>query len=228
MSMILAVIPARGGSKRLPGKNIAPFGGHPLLWWSVALAMSLENVRCVVSTEDHEIGQIAAQSGAEVVNRPLELAGDESSITQVLAHAVRAATVQGQVYDGIMLLQPTNPLRPLSMVRDAIARFLSEPCDSLISVSRRSLKIGRIESGAFVRNYAPDSQSRTTPPTFYENGLLYLTKSSVLLDRQSIYGDHALAFETHRPFDDVDIDEPVDLMIGEAILASVRGSIEYA
>lgn len=225
--MILAVIPARGGSKRLPGKNIAPFGGHPLLWWSVALAKGLEGVRCVVSTEDREIGRIAMQSGAEVVNRPFELAGDESSITQVLAHAARAATARGQVYDGIMLLQPTNPLRPLSMVRGAVARFLSEPCDSLISVSRRSLKTGRIENGAFIRNYANDTQSRTTPPTFYENGLLYLTKSSILLNQQSIYGDRVMAFETERPFDEVDIDEPVDLVVGGAILAAVRDRLGY-
>jgi N-acylneuraminate cytidylyltransferase len=226
--MILAIIPSRAGSKRLPGKNIAPFGGRPLLAWSVALAERLAEVYCVVSTEDPAIARVAREAGAAVVDRPAHLAGDESSITQVLIHAAQEVRKKGLVFDGVLLLQPTNPLRPVSMMERAISRFLTEPCDSLIAVSRRKLKTGRIEAGAFVRKYGHDTQSRTTPATVYENGLFYLTKPATLLEQESLYGSRVLAFETERPFDEVDIDEPVDMVIGEAILATVRGQLDYA
>jgi N-acylneuraminate cytidylyltransferase len=113
------------------------------------------------------------------------------------------------------------------MVEHAIGRFLAEPCDSMIAVSRRPLKLGRVVDGAFVPSYAPDSQSRHMPPVYYENGLFYLSKTEVLLGQRNFYGTRTLAFETERPFDDVDIDEPVDMVIGEAILASVRHRLDY-
>jgi N-acylneuraminate cytidylyltransferase len=225
--LILAIIPARGGSKRLPGKNIAPFGGRPLLAWSVALAKRLSGVHCVVSTEDEAVARVARDAGAAVIDRPPELAGDDSSISEVMIHATLTAEKQGHSVDGIMLLQPTNPLRPLRMVEDAIARFTNEPCDSLISVSRRQLKTGTVEDGVFVRRYAADTQSRLASPVFYENGLLYLTKRATLVDRRSIYGERVLAAVSERPFDEVDIDEPIDLVIGEAVLAAVRPQLDY-
>jgi CMP-N-acetylneuraminic acid synthetase len=226
--LILAIIPARAGSKRLSGKNIAPFGGRPLLAWSVALARRLKGVHCVVSTEDEEVAQVATDVGASVIWRPNELAGDDSSITEVMIHAALAVERQGYLFDGVLLLQPTNPLRPVEMVEDVIARFSNESCDSLISVSRRQLKIGTVESGRFVRGYAPDTQSRLVSSVYYENGLLYLTKRRTLLDERSIYGDRVLAQESPRPFDEVDIDEPIDMIVGEAILAAVREQLDYA
>ncbi len=226
--MILAVIPARGGSKRLPRKNITPFGGRPLLAWSVALAKHCPRVvRCVVSTEDAGIAGAALQAGADVVERPSELAGDDSSITEVLIHAATAARDQGTKFDAVMLLQPTNPLRPLAIVEGALDRFAGERCHSLITVSSRALKTGSLVAGRFIPNYVPDTQSRRTAPTFYENGLLYITRREVLLEQRSLYGTEVLGFETEAPFDQVDIDEPIDLVIGEAILAAVRDRIGY-
>jgi N-acylneuraminate cytidylyltransferase len=226
--MILAIIPARGGSKRLPGKNVAPFGGKPLLAWSVALAKRLASVHCVVSTENAAVAEAARKAGAAIVERPRDLAGDDSSITEVMIHATLAVEAQGHTVDGILLLQPTNPLRPVAMMETAIARFQGEPCDSLISVSRRQLKTGSIDGGAFVRSYAADTQSRLASPVFYENGLLYLTKRATLVDARSIYGDRVLAEISPRPFDEVDIDEPIDMVIGEAVLAAVRDQLDYA
>ena len=226
--MILAVIPARGGSKRLPGKNIAMFGGRPLLAWSVGLAHALAPaVHCVVSTDDEATAAVARACGADVVARPAAFATDEASSVDVLIHAAEAVRNQGRTFDGVMLLQPTNPLRPVGMIESAVARFSNEPCDSLISVSRRPLKLGKVVEGRFVPNYAFGTQSRVMPPAFYENGLLYLTKTDTLLKQRSLTGERVLAFETERPFDEVDIDEPVDLVIGEAILAAVRGQLAY-
>src|SRR5262245_49720306 len=114
--MILAVIPARGGSKRLPGKNTINFGGRPLLAWSVALAKCLPQMHCVVSTEDSNIAAVARQVGAHVVDRPAELAADDSAMVDVMVHAAQIVEDQGATFDGVMLLQPTNPLRPVDMV----------------------------------------------------------------------------------------------------------------
>ena len=226
--MILAVIPARAGSKRLPGKNILPFGGRPLLAWSAALARQCAKVvRCVVSTEDAQIAAVARAAGAHVVARPSELAGDESSIIEVIAHAAEATLRDGVRFDGVMLLQPTNPLRPVAMVERAIDRFLSEPCDALMAVSQRPFKLGKIADGCFVPDYAFGTQSRHMGPVFFENGWLYLTKTDVLIGRRSLTGDRVLAFETERPFDEVDIDEPVDLLVGEAVLHAVRDRLAY-
>ncbi|CAN0431731.1 unnamed protein product [Phaeothamnion confervicola] len=126
-----------------------------------------------------------------------------------------------------MLLQPTNPLRPLDLVRAAIGRFRAEPCDSLVAVSRRPLKIGRVEAGRYSPSYAFGTPSRDMPPVWYENGWLYLIKPETLLGRRSLTGSDVLAFETPRPFDDVDIDEPVDLAVGEAVLSAVRAQLGY-
>ncbi len=224
---MLAIIPARGGSKRLPRKNIAPFGGRPLLAWSVALALRVPAItRCVVSTEDAEIADIARTAGAEVIVRPAALASDEASSLDVLLHALDAAEQGAGTARAVVLLQPTNPLRPVEMVQHAVDRFSAEPCDSLIAVSRRRLKLGRITDGCFQPSYEFGVQSRVMDEVFYENGLLYLMKTETLR-RGSLTGERVLAFETERPFDDVDIDEPVDLVVGEAILAAVRHRLAY-
>jgi N-acylneuraminate cytidylyltransferase len=226
--MILAVIPARGGSKRFPRKNIAPFGGKPLLVWSIILAQHLSTmVRSVVSTEDAEIAAVARRAGADVIDRPADLAGDESAMVDVLIHAAETIRMDGSSFAGVMLLQPTNPLRPVDLIKEAIARFSSEPCDSLISISRRPLKIGQVAGGVFTPSNPPHTQSRHLPPVFYENGLLYLTKTKTLMEKRGIYGDRALAFETPRPYDDVDIDDPIDVEVGEAILTAVSRNLGY-
>jgi N-acylneuraminate cytidylyltransferase len=225
--VILAIIPARAGSKRLPGKNTINFGGRPLLAWSVALAKRLSQVHCVVSTDDSGIAEVARQAGAFVIERPAELAADDSAMVDVMVHAARMVREQGVRFDSVLLLQPTNPLRPVDMVERAMARFMSELCDSMISVSRRQLKLGAVENGVFVPNYAPITQSRIATPIYYENGLLYFTKVRTLLESHSVYGERTLAFETERPFDEVDIDEPVDLLVGEAILRAVSSRLGY-
>jgi N-acylneuraminate cytidylyltransferase len=225
--MILAIIPARGGSKRLPGKNIAPFGGHPLIAWSIALGRALPDVRTLVSTDDAEIAAVATRYGADIRHRPAALAGDETPSLDVMIDAAEAERAAGRSFDAVMLLQPTNPLRPLASVRAAIGRFRREPCDSLVAVSRRPLKLGRVEQGRYAPSYAFGTPSRDMPPVWFENGWLYIVRADVLLDRRSLTGTDVLAFETQRPYDDVDIDEAVDLVVGEAVLAAVRGDLGY-
>jgi CMP-N-acetylneuraminic acid synthetase len=225
--VIVAVIPARGGSKRLPRKNILPFAGRPLLAWSIAAAQTAPSVRSAwVSTDDDEIASVAEAHGARVIRRPAAFAGDDSSTLDVIVHALQSIRVEGITPTAVMTLQPTNPLRPVAMIEEAVTRFTSSPCDSLVSVSVRPLKAGRIVAGYFEPAYDFGQQSRLAEPIAFENGLLYITRVATL-DSGSLCGKRILAFETARPFDEVDIDEPADIKLGECILAAVRDMIDY-
>jgi N-acylneuraminate cytidylyltransferase len=226
--MMLAIVPARGGSKRLPGKNILPFGGHPLIAWSIALARTLPDTICVVSTDDAAIAQVAAAYGAEIVMRPPEFARDDSPTLDAMIHAGETVRKSGRDFADVMLLQPTCPLRPRDLVLQALAEYRAQPCDSLVAVSQRPLKIGTVEDGWYRPNYEFGTQSRLTAPTWYENGWLYLTKADVMLERKSLTGERVRAFEVPRPFDDVDIDMPIDLAVGEHVLAATRDRLGYA
>ncbi|MCZ8312831.1 MAG: acylneuraminate cytidylyltransferase family protein [Magnetospirillum sp.] len=226
--MMLAIVPARGGSKRLPGKNILPFGGHPLVAWSIALARTLPDTICVVSTDDAAIAKIAGACGAEIVMRPPELARDDSSTLDAMIHAGETVRKSGRDFADVMLLQPTCPVRPRDMVLQACAEYAAQPCDSLVAVSQRPLKIGTVEDGWYRPNYEFGAQSRLTSPTWYENGWLYLTTAETMFERRSLTGERVRAFEVPRPFDEVDIDTALDLALGERVLAETRARLGYA
>ncbi len=225
--MIAAIIPARGGSKRLPRKNVLPFAGRPLVAWSVAAGLAAPSVGGVwVTTEDAEIASVARTCGAGVIDRPIALAGDESSMLDVLCHGLAAIRAEGHQVEAVLLLQPTNPLRPVAVIEDAVAAFRATPCDSVITVSRRALKTGRLDGVWYQPSYAIGQQSRLTEPLIYENGLVYITRAANL-DSGSLLGARIQGFIAPRPYDEVDIDEPDDLFLGEAIAAVVRDRLGY-
>ncbi|WP_395404729.1 cytidylyltransferase domain-containing protein [Arthrobacter sp. UC242_113] len=136
---VLAVIPARGGSKGLPGKNIRPLMGKPLLAHSVALAALLgDSVRCIVSTDDEAIAETARAAGAEVpFLRPAELASDTAPMSVVLRHALATMEeVDSVAYDMVLLLDPTSPTRTPERVREAIDALVATPeLDGVVAVS---------------------------------------------------------------------------------------------
>ncbi|MFJ5698142.1 cytidylyltransferase domain-containing protein [Arthrobacter sp. NPDC093139] len=136
---VLAVIPARGGSKGLPGKNIRPLMGKPLLAHSVALAALLgDSVRCIVSTDDEAIAEAARAAGAEVpFLRPAELASDTAPMSVVLRHALAAMEeIDSVAYDMVLLLDPTSPTRTPERVREAIDTLVATPeLDGVVAVS---------------------------------------------------------------------------------------------
>jgi len=228
IAMMLAIVPARGGSKRLPGKNILPFGGHPLVAWSIALARTLPDTICVVSTDDAAIAKVAAAYGAEIVMRPPEFARDSSRTLDAMIHVGETVRSSGRGFSDVMLLQPTCPLRPRDLVLQALAQYRAQPCDSLVAVSQRPLKIGTVENGWYRPSYEFGTQSRLTAPTWYENGWLYLTKADVMLERRSLTGERVRAFDVPRPFDEVDIDTELDLALGERVLAETKADLGYA
>ncbi len=125
-----------------------------------------------------------------------------------------------------MTLQPTNPLRPIALIEDAVTSFLSCTCDSLVSVSERPLKTGEIRDGYYQPFYKFGQQSQLTTPVIYENGLLYITQAACI-KAGSLCGERILAFVTPRPFGEVDIDDATDLVSGAAIAEAFASQLGY-
>lgn len=226
--MIVAVIPARGQSKRLPRKNLRHFVNRPLIAWSILAALKSPSIDvCVVSTEDNEIAEVAASYGAHVVARPVELAADDTPTADVIVHAVDQLHDRHDGCEGVVTLQPTNPLRPVGLIERAIAKFRESTCDSLVSVSQRPLKTGQMNDEFYVPSYPFGQQSRLTQPITFENGLIYITAFDTLRNKRSLCGERIIGFITEKPFDEVDIDDVTDLNVGQHVARAVLQCFDY-
>lgn len=221
--MIIAIIPARGASKRLPGKNVRPFAGHPLIAYSIAAARTSNLIeQFFVSTDDNEIRRIAEAYGAEVIIRPPELATDTAKTGAVIQHAVNHLITTYHVgIDAVVLLQPTNVLRGPGLVDDAIRTFLANDVDSVITVSLNTQKSGCIADGLFQPDYIPETRSQDLRPSYYENGLVYVTKASVAAEGD-VFGKTIFPFEVGEPFAVADIDTQLDFEIAEFVFQRYR------
>ena len=212
---ILVIIPARGGSKRLPGKNIKELAGKPLLTYSIEYAQQQIEGDLLVSTDDEEIAQIARKHGAEVQLRPAELAMDDTPTIDVLKQLL--STVEKE-YDFVVLLQPTNPLRPANLFQEAWTLLEKEKENSLLTVSLNQHKLGRIKNNRFQPYaYQFGQRSQDLDSLYYENGLLYiatvsLVKSGVLMDENSI------AMPIDHPYATIDIDDEMDWQWAEFLI----------
>ena len=134
----IAIIPARGNSKRLPGKNIKLLNGIPLLAHSILYSQKNSFIDAVyVSTDDEVIKKVALDFGAKVIDRPLSLSGDFEPTVSALKHAIE--TIDFEI-DNVILLQPTNPLRPKDLLKDCFEKFQNLNADSLFTVSRNHQK----------------------------------------------------------------------------------------
>ena len=135
---IMALIPARTGSKRLPGKNIRPLNGKPLILWSLDAVKDVAGIsEIVISTDDPDISEICTNAGYQVPwLRPKELATDFTSSVDVALHAIEMSEKSGNAVDALLLLQPTSPFRSISVIPSAIELFLTNNFQPLVSVSR--------------------------------------------------------------------------------------------
>ena len=214
----ITIIPARGGSKRFPRKNVYPFLGKPLVAHSI-----LESVQCdgiggtFVSTDDEEIKRVSIEYGAEVIDRPVNLSGDHTTTAEVLHHAVQNIINQGVEFDYLVLLQPTNPLRPKDLLDNAISIIDNGDYDSLMTVSPSYRKLGKIKDTIFIPwNYHFGQRSQDMEPLFYENGLLYITSKQLILNGR-IMGDKMFPMVVDHIYGTVDIDTREDLDYAEFI-----------
>ena len=213
---VLALIPARGGSKGIARKNVREIGGKPLLAWSIEHALGSALIeRTIVSTEDEEIAGIARAHGAEVLERPAELAADDSTDLDVFRHALGAL---GEVPEVVVHLRPTSPLRSVETVDAAIRRLLDDPdADSLRSVSwpkQSPFKMWR-ESGGYLEpllNDLPEAYNlprQSLPEVWWQNGYVDVVRSRTVLERSSMTGTRILAFPIEGPIVELDYEASV-------------------
>lgn len=213
----VVIIPARGKSKRLPEKNILKFNNIPLVAHSILYAKANTEVDTdiYVSTDDGKIKTIALHYGAKVIDRPKSLSDDYATTVSALKHVLESLDTN---YDSVILLQPTNPLRPKNMLINAYKKFVESNCDSLMTVSENTKKLGKIINGRFLPyTYEMGQRSQDMEPLYYENGLLYISKTDLILDNK-ILGEYNIPLIVDHPFASVDIDSIDDFKYAEFIL----------
>jgi N-acylneuraminate cytidylyltransferase len=213
----IIIIPARGGSKRLLNKNRLILNGKPLLSHSIHYAKMHSGLidRIIVTTDDKNIENIALKEGVSVVKRPSVISGDMSSTVSALKHVLQTLD---EDYDNVILLQPTNPLRPKKLLEEAYRKYKKGNYDSLMTVSRNTDKLGKIVNDTFIPfNYTMGQRSQDLEPLYYENGLLYISKTSLILD-DKILGNQNYPFIVAHPYAKVDIDTQEDFKYAEFIL----------
>lgn len=208
----IAVIPARGGSKRLPDKNILSLGGLPLLAHSILYAKANPDIisDVYVSTDNEKIKQIAIEHGAKIIDRPAAISGDNEPTITTLQHALEVCGG-----DNIILLQPTNPLRPANLLAECFKTYRDKNAESLFTVTRNHQKFGTIANEKFIPfNYKPGQRSQDLEPLYFENGLLYIC-SAASVARGEIMPADAIPFITDHIFSGVDIDTQADFDYAE-------------
>ena len=216
----IAIIPARGGSKRLPGKNIKLLGDLPLLAHSIRYAQQHEFIDAVyVSTDDAAIKDVALAYGAKVTDRPENISGDFEPTVSALKHVLETIDVE---VENVILLQPTNPLRPSLLLNEAFRIYQQGNYDSLFTVTRNHQKFGKIINNKYVPfNYEIGQRSQDLDPLYFENGLLYISKAQLIF-KDVILSESAYPMIVNHPFSGVDIDTIEDFDYAEYLLGKVR------
>ncbi len=213
--MILGVIPARGGSKGVPQKNIRLVCGKPLLVWTIEAAQQAALLdRWVVSTEDPEIARISREYGAEVLDRPPQLATDTTPTLEVLRHVLHEITA-----DTVVLLQPTSPIRSSGLIDRCIRQFQDKQADSLAT--------------GFVCKYqeyalGDNSRRQDRAGFFYDDGNIYVLRAAMLRGGE-LFGENIERVTIDRE-QNIEIDDLFDLWLAEKVLerrsAHKPGSID--
>ena len=221
---IISIIPARGGSKGIPRKNIKLLNGKPLISYSIDASNSCSLIDdTYVSTEDAEISEISKGNNAEVIERPDELAGDDSSSIDVILHVLDYLENKGELPDLFVLLQPTSPLRTSEDIEASINSFLESDCDSLVSVcelDHRSLLNFSLEDGFLVQNNNESlfNSRRQDIPTHYSlNGAIYITTPEFIRKNKSFYSDKTIPHVMSKE-KSIDIDTSFDFKLAEFLL----------
>lgn len=223
--MIYSIIPARGGSKGVPGKNIRPLAGHPLIAWSIQSSrMSKRIHRTIVSTDSPEIAEVAKHYGAEVpFLRPAEISGDRSTDYEFIAHALDwFRKHEGKAPEYWVHVRPTTPLRDPAVMDQAIAAFEASPNSTALRsahpMSESAYKafeireglLASVGSGSFELDAANEARQKF-PPTYQANGYVDVLRTSFIDEHKRIHGNRVLGFVTE-PVTEVDTQEDFDYL----------------
>ena len=233
---VLALIPARGGSKSIPRKNIRLFAGHPLIAYSIAAGLQAERVtRVIVSTDDEEIAAIARQYGAETpFLRPAEYSQDHTADLPVFQHALHwLAEQQNYQPEIVVQLRPTSPLRRVAHIDQAVTSLMERPeADAIRTVCipfQNPFKMWQIAPDGFMRplieSIAPGQKIRepynmprqVLPEVYWQTGYVDAAWTATLMEKQSMTGDKILPLVID-PEDWIDIDSPDDWWRAERLL----------
>jgi len=224
---ILGLIPARGGSKGIPRKNLSLLGGRPLIAWTADAALASRALsRVVVSTDDAEIAAVARSCGLEVpFMRPPALATDQSGALGVIRHAVEMLEARGDRWDAVVYLQPTSPLRRSEHIDQAVAIFRAKAADSVVTVIEvpHNMSLGsQLTMQSDGRVFALTSQDDQTfrrqdkPLGYARNGPAVLVVSrACVIDKNTLYGERIYGMVMDQ-IDSMDVDRPEDLELIEA------------
>lgn len=228
----LGLIPARGGSKGVPRKNIKLLCGRPLLAYTAEAALASRRLsRVILSTDDEEIAEVGRSCGLEVpFLRPAELARDETPMLPVVQHAVRLLEERGDHFDAVCLLQPTNPLRTADDIDACIELLENSGADAVVTTLQVPAEHNphwvyfRDDQGTLrlsTGEAAPIPRRQELPPAFHREGSVYVTRRETLMERNSFFGARLLGYEMNAERS-VNIDDHEDWLRAESLIAEDR------
>ena len=219
----IAVIPARGGSKRLPRKNILNLAGKPLVSWTIEAALGSKYIdRVIVSSDYDEVLDVAANAGAETVKRPEYLGSDTATTYDAVIHSLE----QYQNYDYIVLLQPTSPLRAAKHIDEAIELLGQKSADAVVSVCEAehnplwtNILPADGSMNGFMRDEIKNKRSQDLEIYYRLNGAIYICKYEKLLNEKTFFvKENIYAYKMSRDVS-VDIDEEIDFRLAELLMS---------
>lgn len=228
----LAIIPARGGSKRLPRKNVLDLGGKPLIAWTIEAALGCAYLdELMVTTDDVEVAEVAKGYGAAVpFLRPAILASDTATSFDAIKHAIEFYRDElGKRFDYVVLLQPTSPMRSSKDISDAIGMLAHKGADAVISVCEadhsplwmNTLPPDRSMAG-FIRDEVKNKRSQDMETFYRLNGAIYICSVDKLLKQQTFLIDGSIFAYPMSAENSVDIDTKMDFLIATCILQNQK------
>lgn len=222
---LLALIPARGGSKGVKHKNVRLVGGKPLIAWSIETALAAKDIdRVVVSTDDADIARVAQDCGAEVLKRPADIAGDRTPMIDVIVHALDELDKPNGLYEHLLLLQPTAPARIPADIAAAYQAIKSSGADSLISVfvdaDKHPARAYTITGNLLVPydKEPKGSLRQDLPSVYHRNGAIYLSRVDYIRQNHRLWSDAPQAFVMPKERS-LNIDDELDLLIADLLIS---------
>lgn len=229
---VLGLVPARGGSKGIPGKNIKILGGKPLLAYTAEAAHNASSLtKVVLSTEDSRIAEVGKTLGLAVpFLRPESLATDKSPTLPVICHALDWLAQRGEHFDAVCLLQPTNPFRTSAEIETGVALLKQQAADTVLSI--RSVPKEFHPAWVYLASNdghlhlangdaQPLPRRQDLPPAYHRDGSIYITRTQVIRETHSLYGKKTCGFEPTSPY--LNLDTLEDWRRAEAMLSKEAG-----
>jgi CMP-N,N'-diacetyllegionaminic acid synthase len=224
----LAIIPARGGSKRLPGKNTRMLCGRPLICWTIGFAQSIPWFDHVhVSTDSADIAHVAASAGAQTERlRPPDLATDEASSVAVALDVLKWFQTLGRSFELVALLQPTTPVRRLNRWNEARDLIDADACDAVVGirpVETHPYLTYRVDAAGCIEPFCQEAavikRSQDFPDAYAVNGAMYLVRADILMREQSFFPNRTGAILCDNDVENIDIDTQADWFAAERLIA---------